>query len=784
MSERREGDKTETGRGAAETRRPGPGASAPARRPTQPGPRVLLRRLREVMADQGAADVRLGQVVRLIAANMVAEVCSIYLLRPGQQLELMATEGLRAEAVHLTRLRVGEGLVGDIAATARPLALADAHNHPLFVYRPETGEEIYQSFLGVPVLRGGKAIGVLVVQNRTRRQYEEEEIEALETTAMVLAELVASGRVPGIDDPTRTNRASLGPMRIEGRTLAEGVATGRAALHEPRVEIRKTLADDVGAEKLRLEAAIASMRDEVDRLAQTEDLPAADESRDVLEAYRMFANDRGWLKKLHEAVDSGLTAEAAVLRVQTDTRYRMNAITDPYLRERLADLEDLANRLLQHLSGRAPGEAVADLPDGSVLVARSMGPAELLDYDRRKLQAVVLEEGSAASHVAIVARALGLPLIGGCEGVVDKVEPGDQIIVDADHKQIFLRPGEDVLKAFRLNYEAREARQAKYAEQRSLPAVTKDGQDVAMLLNAGLLVDLAQLDETRADGIGLYRTELHFMVRSSFPKVEVQTDLYAKVLDAAGERQVVFRTLDVGGDKPLPYLAEPDEENPAMGWRAIRISLDRPALLRSQVRALLLAAAGRKLSIMFPMVAEVDEFTRAKAMVDAEIGRLAETDRPVPSELRLGTMIEVPSLAWSLPALLPQVDFVSIGSNDLMQFFFAADRGNPKVGDRYDPLSPAALGFLRWIQIRCAERNVPVNFCGEMAGRPLEALALLGLGYRRLSMPAAATGAVKEMVRSVDIRLLEEFLLPLLKSGVRTLRPQLAQFAETYCVPV
>jgi phosphotransferase system enzyme I (PtsP) len=761
-------------------KRPGPPAeerrASGGRRAPSPGPRILLRRLREIMAVAGSTDERLARTVKIIAANMVAEVCSVYMLRGHQTLELMATEGLNPEAVHQTRLRVGEGLIGDIAANARPLSLADAQSHPQFAYRPETGEEVYHSLLGVPIMRGGKVIGVLAVQNRTRRNYAEEEIEALETTAMVLAELASSGQMGG-EDQVRASRTSL-PYRCEGRTLSEGLAIGVAVLHEPRIAVSKTIADDIPKEKERLRAAVASMREAVDEMLATHDLETMGESREVLEAYKMFAHDTGWLNRLHEAVDSGLTAEAAVLRVQTDTHHRMMQVTDPYLRERLADLEDLANRLLQHLSGRAGTAAMENLPDQAVLFARAMGPAELLDYDKARLKAVVLEEGTTMSHVAIVARALNIPVLGGCADIIQHVDSGDQVVVDGDNRQVFLRPGEDALKAFRLNLVARERRLAKYAADRDQPPLTRDGQRIALNMNAGLLVDIPHLEETRADGIGLYRTELHFMVRASFPKVEAQTELYSAVLDGAGDRPVVFRTLDVGGDKPLPYLVEEDEDNPAIGWRAIRISLDRPALLRSQIRALLLAAAGRSLNVMFPMVAEVDEFVRARAVVDSEVGRLRATGRPLPTSIRIGSMIEVPSLAWGLPALLPLVDFVSVGSNDLLQFMFAADRGNARLTDRYDPLSPMVLGFLKEIADRCAAAQVPLNFCGEMAARPLEAMALVGIGYRSLSMPAASIGPVKEMLRSLSVPELATHLQDLLCLPDRSVRQRLRDYAE------
>ena len=742
-----------------------------------PGPRALLRRLREVMAETGTVEERLSQVVRSIAANMVSEVCSVYLLR-SDELELYATEGLNPEAVHKTRLKVGEGLVGDIAANARPLALADAQSHPQFAYKPETGEEIFHSLLGVPLQRDNRVIGVLVVQNKTRRQYAEDEVEVLETIAMVLAEMVASGQLTGADDTAVVSRAPGLPFRADGRTLSEGLAIGQAVLHEPRVHVERTIADDIPHEKRRLDAAVASMRDQVNRMLETPDDEIVGESRDVLETYKMFAHDSGWLHKLHQAVESGLTAEAAVLRVQGDTRHRMQAITDPYLRERLADLDDLANRLLLHLTGKGVTSAAEALPENAILFAKAMGPAELLDYDRRKLQGLVLEEGSSVSHVAIVARALSIPVVGSVGRAIERVEPGDQVIVDGDHAQIFVRPVADVVTAFQQSLGLRKARLAKYAAQRNDPPVTRDGKRIALLINAGLLIDMAHLDETGAEGIGLYRTELQFLVRPTMPKAEAQTAIYARVLEHAGERPVVFRTLDVGGDKVLPYLAKQPEENPALGWRAIRMSLDRPALLKVQLRALLQAAEGRVLHVMFPMVAEVDEFIRARKILDREVQRLKSLGRAVAWQVRVGTMLEVPALAWQLPSLLPLVDFVSVGSNDLMQFLFATDRGNPRMTERYDPLAPSMLAFLRWVVQQCKAHDTPLTLCGEMGGRPLEAMALLGLGFERLSMPANAIGPVKEMLRSLDVLSLAEFLEGLYHLPDHSLRTRLEEYAR------
>jgi phosphotransferase system enzyme I (PtsP) len=746
------------------------------------GSRRLLRRLRDIMAGSGSAQGRLDKIVGLIAADMVAEVCSAYIMRAGEVLELFATEGLNREAVHRTRLRLGEGLVGVIAATARPLALADAQAHPDFAYRPETGEEIYHSLMGVPILRGGRVLGVLVVQNRTRRNYAEDEVEALQIIAMVLAELVAGGNLIEPSELAPSDGIALLPVRLDGVRLNAGLALGAAVLHKPRIVIRQIVAEDPEAELERLRKAVAEMQSAIDTLLAASDLAGGGEHHDVLEAYRMFAADRGWLARMLEAARGGLTAEAAVQKVQDDNHARMSQVSDPYLRERLFDLEDLANRLLAHLAGKPPSAARAELPEEFILVARSMGPAELLDYDRRRLKGLVLEEGSPTAHVAVVARALDIPVVGRVKAVLTKVEPGDLVIADGDHAQIFVRPGEDIQQAIEANLAMRRARKETYAAIRDEPATTLDGIAVSLNLNAGLLIDLPHLDETGAEGIGLYRTEIPFMVQDAFPDVEQQAALYRRILEHAGERPVTFRTLDIGGDKVLPYLPESEEENPAMGWRAIRISLDRPAMLRHQLRALIGAAAGRRLRIMFPMVAELAEFEAARAVLGIELRRAEQRGRPLPGPIEVGLMLEVPALLWQLPTLLPNADFVSVGSNDLTQFLFACDRGNPRLAGRYDALSPAMLTLLRELVRQCAGHRVPLGLCGEMAGDPLDAMALIGVGLRNLSMNPSAIGPVKMMVRSLKLAALEAFMAPLLAAPDHSLRGKLAAFARDHGV--
>ncbi len=743
---------------------------------------MLLKRLRDTMARAGSVEDTLAEVVRLVANEMVAEVCSIYLLRAGEVLELFATQGLNPSAVHSTRLRVGEGLVGDIAAHGRPLALDDAQTHPQFAYRPETGEEIYHSLAGVPIVRASRVLGVLVVQNRIRRQYDEEEIETLQTIAMVLAELIAAGHIVSPNEMQQVDGIGLLPLRVDGVQLTPGVAIGRAVLHEPRIAISKVVAEDIGLEQERFEEALRGVRADVDRMLEAHDMQSG-EQREILETFRMFVDDRGWTERVREAVASGLTAEAGVQRAFDDVRTRLGQSTDPYIRERLSDLQDLCNRLLLRLTGRVAADP-ASLPDDMIVIARDMGPAELLDYDRTRLRGVVLEEGSALSHVAIVARALDIPVVGRAAHVLSRVEPGDSIVVDGDNAQVLVRPAEDVLATVHSAIEARVERRRKYAALRDLPSATRDQARISLHMNAGLLIDMQHLDDTGADGVGLYRTEIPFMVRSEFPDVDAQAWLYGRVLDLADGRPVTFRTLDVGGDKVLPYVGAFGDDNPAMGWRAIRIGLDRPAMLRRQLRALIQAANGRPLSVMFPMIAEVAELLSARRLLDLELDRAGRRGLAVPERVRVGVMFEVPALAWQLDSLLPHVDFLSVGTNDLLQFLYAADRGNSRLAGRYDSLSPALLRLLHFVVEKVRPAGVDLAVCGEMAGRPVEALALLAVGVRSLSMSPGSIGPVKAMIRSLDLAEATGFMVSALSQPDRPMRETLRLFAADHAIEI
>ncbi len=742
--------------------------------------RMILTRLHEVMASRLHAQAKLDRVVDIVGDSLDSEVCSIYLLREGM-LELFATRGLNKGAVHVTRMAIGEGLTGTIAHNNETLNLAEAKAHPDFLYRPETGEEKFHSFAGVPIVYRERVVGVLNVQHVDPRRYEDVEIEALQTTAMVLSELIANAELIDEEGARGLSEGQTGTQTVSGLALVKGLAIGSATYHQPRITIDHVVADDIEAERQRVYRAFDKMREQIDHMANQAEFGVGGEHEEVLETYKMFAYDEGWGRRINEAIDSGLTAEAAIERVQQRTRMRMREIDDPLLADRMHDLEDLSNRLLRIVSGQLGTAASQGLRKDTILIARNLGPAELLEYDRRRLKGVILEEGSLTAHVVIVARAMGVPVLGRARGIRGLVRDGDEILLDADQATATIRPSPQVAQAFDARFEKSRERQAAYAKLRDVEPFTRCGTRIQVMMNAGLRDDISALAMTGADGVGLFRTEFQFLVSATLPQRERQVRLYRDVLDAAGDKPVIFRTVDIGGDKAVPYLqseqAEHDE-NPAMGWRALRLALERGGLLKAQARSLLEASAGRELNVMFPMVSEPWEFDAAKEVFEDQLQFMRKSKRQLPASIRYGAMLEVPALAEVLDLMAPRVNFLSVGTNDLTQFLFAADRANPKLAERYDWLSPSIMRFMRRISQSLVGQNVDLAVCGEMGGRRLEALALLGIGYRRLSITPAGVGPIKELVRRVDLKEITEAMTEWLSDPDVDLRTELKAWAD------
>ncbi|MEM9232862.1 MAG: phosphoenolpyruvate--protein phosphotransferase [Pseudomonadota bacterium] len=742
----------------------------------RPAPRALLRSLREIMAESGGSPQgKLDQLTKAIAANMVGDVCSIYVRRADDMLELFASEGLNQEAIHVTRINIEEGLVGWVARHKRPLQVRDARTHEAFVYREETGEDELSGFLGVPIIRSGQVLGILVIQNRTARVYTEDEMEVAQTVATILAEVVSSGELLEARDSEDVEALLHKPETAIGTGIVAGLAQGVVYRREPRIRAHATFASDVALEKQRLEDAIADVQKSVDdMIARDQNLSGS--TLEVLEVFRLFAYDKGWARKMTEKVLAGISAESAVEQVQADNRKRMREVTDPYLRERFHDLEDLTRRLLRTLTGEPPA-GPEELPERAVLMADSLGPAELLEYHSPRLRGVVLGEAASNSHAAIIARSLGIPMVSGLPEIVDLAIAGDDVVVDGTTGEVHLRPGGAVQEAFDEKIRLRSAALARYRSERHEPAVTLDGVEIDLQMNAGLLLDMPHLEETGASGVGLFRTELQFFLGKNLPTAAAQETLYRQVLDEAGDKPVTFRTTDIGSDKRAGYMTGPLEANPAMGWRGVRVAIDREAFMRVQVRALLAAARGRPLNFMFPFVTTREELIEARRIVEKELERFRKTSGE-PPQIRTGAMIEIPSAAWQIRQIAKECDFLSVGGNDLAQFFFAADRETDAVSLRYDPLSPGFVSFLGHTVREAKAAGKPLGYCGEQAGDPLMALALLAIGVESLSVAASSIGPVRAMIRSVSFGALRDEVMRLMAKDLSTLRPALAEWAH------
>ena len=738
---------------------------------TESESRKLLGRLREAMAGEDPGQARLDKITHLIGDSMGTEVCSVYLFRDEDTLELCASEGLNVESVHQTRMRIGEGLVGRVAKFGKVINTPDAPNAKGFRYMPETGEERFSSFLGIPIQRLGEMLGVLVVQSKDAREFSADAVYALEVVAMVIAEMTELGAFVG--EGAALSPLHQQPVLLPATSAQEGAAEGHVWLHEPRVLVTNPIADDPDRELERLNEAVEQLRVGVDKMLEISQ-NGDKEQLQVLEAYRMFANSKGWMRRMEEDIARGLSAEAAVEKEQSQARARLSQVQDAYLRERLSDLDDLSNRLLRILTGQG-AETGAELPDDPILVARNIGPAELLEYGRN-LKGIVLEEGSVGSHAAIVARALAIPLVVHAKRITNEALNGDHIMVDGEQGVVHLRPDDSVVSAFRDKIAMLAQAQERYVSIRDKDAVTLDGQKINLVMNAGLMADLPSLENSGAEGVGLFRTELQFLVRNQMPRRSELVALYKRVLDAAQGKRVVFRTLDIGSDKVLPYMKPNDEPNPALGWRAIRVGLDKPGIMRMQLQALMRAAEGRPLTVMFPFVAQAEEFRAARNEVNKTLERERILGHVLPESLDIGAMLETPSLAFAPQKFFDDVGFISIGGNDLKQFFFAADRENERVRKRYDSLNVSFLSFIEQIVERCSLSQTPLSFCGEDAGRPIEAVCLAAMGMRTLSMRPASIGPVKSLLMRVNLEDLRRVIFESRHRGDQSVREAVMRY--------
>lgn len=738
----------------------------------------LLQKISELMTKPQILSSRLNLALKTIAQDMGAETAILYLLTPDRYLEVYAVYDSAHQEHKKASFRVGEGVVGFIAAIGESVICDNISRHPNFLYRPGIADHVNLSLLGVPLTSAKGVLGVLTLQNPPSKPFEEWREKALMEVGSFFAQLTELERFPTLD---RVQGKISGMQTLQGVSFNAGLAIGTAVLHQPYSWKESDFSLSAKDERLRFKTAIRDLIRSIDVLVESTPNDEQ-ETQDILSSYRMIASDRGWIRKIQDYIQKGFTAEAAVQKVRRHTRERFAQIGNQLLKGRLSDFEDLASRLLRHLSGK--DSVTETLPESTILVAHNLGPAELLDYDRRLIKGLVLEEGVHTAHVAIIARALDIPVVGRIPLLLTHVASGDKIIVDGDHGTICVNPNTDTLHKARKNITQLKKWQVLNQELRHKPCQTREAIPITLTLNAGLPIDLHHMEDLPFKGVGLYRTEIPFMMRSSFPDVNVQAEFYKDVVEQAKGQPITFRTLDIGGDKVVPYMWRIQDENPVLGWRAIRVALDKPAVLRQQVRALIRATAGIELRILFPMISDITEYHHARHHVEQEWARAEQTKTPLPSSLTYGVMVEVPSIVNQLDTLLGQVDFISLGTNDLFQFFYACDRTNPAVSNRYDVLSTAFLKYLYDIRLACEAANVPLNICGEMAGKPLEALALLAIGYRSLSVSGPSAGLVKKMIVSLPLKEAETFVSQALETYSPSIRSSLLAFAKRHDVDV
>jgi phosphotransferase system enzyme I (PtsP) len=738
----------------------------------------LLQRISEAMAKPQTLPSRLNTALKIIAQTLSCETAILYLLTADRYLEVYASYDSSLQNHKKVSFRVGEGVIGFIAALGKSVICDNISRHPNFLYRPGVADHVNLALLGIPLISSKGVLGVLSLQNPPSKPFESWCEKVGLEIGNFFAQLPELKRFSTLD---RAEGTISGTQTLQGISFTPGMAIGTAVLHQPYAWKESDFSLSAKDESLRFKSAIRNMIDAIDRLV--EETPSHEkETQEVLSSYRMIASDRGWIRRIQEYIQKGFTAEAAVQKVRRHTRERFTQIGDQVLKGRLSDFEDLASRLLKHLSGKDP--ITEDLPPSTILVAHNLGPAELLDYDRRVIKGLVLEEGVHTAHVAIIARTLDIPVVGRIPLLLTHVSCGDKIIVDGDQGTVCVNPSPEILQKARASITKLKKWQVLSQELRHKPCQTLDAIPVSLSLNAGLPIDLHHLDAVPFEGVGLYRTEIPFMMRSSFPDVNIQTEFYKDVIEQAKNYPVTFRTLDIGGDKVVPYMWRIQDENPVLGWRAIRVALDKPAILRQQIRALIRATAGKDLRILFPMISEITEYHHARHHVEQEWARAQQTQIPLPSSLSYGVMLEVPSIVDQLDTLLREVDFISVGTNDLFQFYYACDRTNPSVSNRYDVLSTSFLRYLHKIGQRCKDAKIPVTICGEMAGKPLEALALLALGFRSFSISGPSAGFMKKMIVNLPLREMETFVLEALDTYSPSIRASLLNLAKHHKIDV
>lgn len=710
---------------------------------------VLRKIVQEVSVAPNLESV-LNLIVTSVQRSMKTEVCSVYLFDPSdQRYVLMASEGLNPEAVGSVRLSSAEGLVGLVVDRAEPINLENASEHRAFKYVESTGEERFNSFLGVPIIHHRDVLGVLVVQQKDLRRFDESEEAFLVTLSAQLAGVIAHAEATGSLGTIGEQEKAVVDLRFEGVAGSSGVAIGSATVIAPPADLSSVPdkpAKDVAKEIASFEEALKLVRRDIKVVGRSLAQRLRTEEQALFDVYLRMLDDNALAGEVVARIEKGNWAQGALREVVTEHVRQFSMMDDPYLRERATDIKDLGRRVLAYLQEAAP--ASLEFTDETILVADELTPAMLGEVPSEKLVGLVSVHGSSNSHAAILARSMGIPTIMGAVDLPLTRIDGRQLILDGYSGRIYVQPGEDLLTAYQDIVKGEKEQAEELAALKDLPAETTDGFRMPLWVNTGLIADVARSLERGAEGIGLYRTEVPFMIRDFFPSEQEQAQTYRKQLEAFHPRPVTMRTLDIGGDKALPYFPI-EEENPFLGWRGIRVTLDHPEIFLVQVRAMLKAGEGyENLRIMLPMVTSVREVEEANRQIDRAVRELQEEGHDIKRPL-VGVMVEVPAAVYQVRRFARRVDFISVGSNDLTQYLLAVDRNNPRVADLYVSYHPAVLKALEYIAREAHKENASVSICGEVASEPGGALLLMAMGYDVLSMNATNLPKVKAAIRKI-----------------------------------
>ena len=726
---------------------------------------AIQKVISEELAAKSSMPEKIRKVLKFLADSLKMDGALLYATADENYLELVEAYQVVG---YKSNIRYEEGAIGCCAAAKVTTIKVD--------------EQQKSSLISIPVTRLHITIGAVVLIKHNTAGFDDVQTEEAETLCLPLTDLLSSRAFEDYKNRLVREKGIVMREALHGVSMNKGYGVGKAILHYRQRELVNIFADNVELEQSKLAEGRRKMVEYIDKkIAQAESYMG--NTTEIMEAYRLFALDKGWYKKISADIAKGYTAEAAVEHVYEDMWSKLSATSDPYIKEKLYDLRDVSDRLRAFIGGDVEREFVSGDED-IVVIAQSMGPADLMDYNYTQIKALVIEECSPTMHVVIVAKALNIPVVAKIYGVLKEVKAGETVAVNGDEGTLYPNPSESLITEYQKKSVGLQKVFEELESLSSHPTKTKDDIKINLALNYGLDLDYDYIKPTHCDGIGLYRTEIMFMSADKMPDVETQRKQYARLYEALGSKKIILRSLDVGSDKFLPYWGEIKEDNPAIGWRSIRITLDRRSILRQQIRAMLRAAADKELNVMFPMISTCEEFLEAKETLMLEYEREKQRGRPTAAKVNVGIMIEVPSLLFQLDEILQQVDFISVGTNDLYQFVFACDRGNPRLTARYDVLSAPFLKLMKMIVDKAGQYKVYCSVCGEMASNPLEAMALIGLGYRNLSVSGAAYANVKKMIMSMKNEDVADYVRSLLKSTKNSIRPQLLAYAYDHAIAI